>query len=923
MQTPAIRLLCRQSSMLRIGLFASTCFTLIACGGGGGGSGGGTPTPTLPANVAPSAAFTTTPASGTAPLTVNTDATDSNDTDGIISSYSWDFSGTRATGVTATHTFNDPGTYTITLTVTDDDGATGTTTAAVTVEASMQTFTLSGDISILQSTSVDTDVHDRLTANTSNNNFDAAQELSNPAILGGFVNLPNTGSSTGDLFTSGDSGDFYRVSLTGQEAITLNIADSGADLDLRLYDSSRVLLDSSLGITPTESLEVSQPGTYFVKVFPFSGASNHVLLIGQNALISAQRPISRLSDPFIPGELILQPTSQSVSRNLNSIVGSTSNREPSLALPIRQALASTQATTVSLPAGATMTASQRARMQTLIQLKHAHSDTDVEWAEPNVLMQAHATPNDSFFNSQWHNNNINLPLAWDTTTGSSDVIVAVLDTGVLLNHPDLASQLTNGYDFISDPSRARDGDGIDANPDDDGDLNFGGSSSFHGTHVASTVAAQTDNNMGVSGASWQTRIMPLRVLGVDGGSSFDIAQAIRFAAGLSNSSGTAPPEPADIINLSLGSPFFSQATADAINDARDAGVIVVASAGNDASSDPFYPASNAGVVSVAATTITDQQANYSNSGSMIDVAAPGGSNVSDLNGDGIADGVISTSGYDSGGTVTFAYAAQAGTSMSAPHISGVIALMKAIHPGMTPAAFDTALQNGDLTDDLGNSGRDDIFGHGLINAQKAVLAAQQMGSGSGTNPGPVVSASPSTLNFGMFITSLTTTLRNIGGDTATINSVTADQPWVSIQAPSSVDGLGEYEFTIDRASLTDGAYQATVTVTSNANTATINLLMQVSSVQFTADAGLFYLILVDEANDSVLPAVLTQINDGVYPFSIANVPAGRYRLFAGTDADDDDDDETRCDAGESCGAFPSLDSPQFINVDADAANMNF
>ena len=326
------------------------------------------------------------------------------------------------------------------------------------------------------------------------------------------------------------------------------------------------------------------------------------------------------------------------------------------------------------------------------------------------------------------------------------MIVAVIDTGVLLAHPDLDNQLTTGYDFISNVQQANDGDGPDPDPNDPGDLAFGGSSSFHGTHVAGPIAAESDNAQGVAGVAWQSRIMPLRVLGIDGGTPFDVIQAVLYAAGMTNQSGTLPLQPADIINMSLGSNFSSQSEQAIVDQVRAAGVIVVASAGNDASDIPSYPAAYNGVVSVAATTILNSAAPYSNFGATIDVAAPGGYNATDLNGDGIGDGVISAMGDDgSVGPVQFGYAALSGTSMAAPHVAGVAALMKAVHPNLTPDEFDNALAAGDLTDDLGTPGRDNIYGFGLINAQMAVLAALALATGQGSNPGPILTASASNL----------------------------------------------------------------------------------------------------------------------------------------------------------------------------------
>ena len=249
------------------------------------------------------------------------------------------------------------------------------------------------------------------------------------------------------------------------------------------------------------------------------------------------------------------------------------------------------------------------------------------------------------------------------------------------------------------------------------------------------------------------------------------------------------------------------------------------------------------------------------------MAAPGGSNVTDLNGDGIGDGVISAMGDDSSTGIEFGYASLSGTSMAAPHVAGVAALMKALHPALTPAQFDAALRTGDLTDDLGTAGRDDQFGHGLINAQKAVLAAQNMANNQGANPGPILTSSASTLNFGGFINTLPLTLRNVGTGNISITSVGTNQTWATVVGPGSADGLGTYQINLDRSGLTDGAYQSTVTIVSDANNLNVTLIMQVSSTNFAANAGLHYVILVDDNGDTVLPAVLVNATNGAYPFN--------------------------------------------------------
>ena len=936
------RYLPSRSILKPIAYTASACLALgllSACGGGGSSrSPAPAPAPTPAVNQAPTAAFSVSTTSGNAPLLVSVDAGASSDVDGEVATYVWDFAGTPGVGTTAQHLFSDAGSYDVRLTVTDDDSASGAATRTITVSASVSTASVSGIVKIAASTAIDRDVNDRLTTALSNNSFDEAQPIASPVTLGGYANVADAGEPTGILFKDGDTNDFYQVNFSGGEIILLSIAEAAADLDLRLWDASQNLVDASVGTTTTESIEVSARGTYYIEVTALAGASNYVLNVGNkatsngqlaSALVAMQRKPDRLSDPFVTGEVIFKSTgsgvgdilSQHAMQQLSHAQGPIlAAYDPFADQVVNPAQAPGSLYTPALPVDGHVDSTLMRRYQTLLMIKALSQRDDIDYAEPNLVVHGHAEPNDTFFGSQWHYPAINLPLAWDVSTGSSDVIVAVVDTGVLIDHPDLASNLTAGYDFISDAARGRDGDGIDNDPDDPGDLEYGGSSSFHGTHVAGTIAATSDNNSGVAGVAWNARIMPVRVVGRDGGTTFDVMQGVRWAAGLSNDSGTVPDQPADIINLSLGSTFSSASGQDTFNAVRQAGILVIASAGNESSALPSYPAAYNGVISVSATTITNAIASYSNFGSSVDIAAPGGSNITDLNGDGFGDGVISTMGDDSGGAIQFGYALLSGTSMAAPHVAGVAALMKSMHPNLTPDEFDNALLAGDLTDDMGEAGRDDRYGHGIINAQKAVFASEQLANGQGTDPGPILAASTSILNFGAFATTLNMTMQNIGTGNVMITSATSSEPWLTIQDPASADGLGTYQLTLDRSALADGAYQAALAFTSDANDVDVTIIMQVTSLDLSADAGLHYVILVDSHGATVGPTDVITADQGEYAFALNDIPFGEYRLFTGTDSDDD---SFLCDAGEACGAYPTLDSPVELAINGDVGGLEF
>lgn len=911
---------------------ATLAVLLGACGGGGGSSGGSTPQSTPSP---PTASFTASPTDGLAPLAVSFDASASRDPDGTVTDYQWNFGDDSEAGggPTTSHTYEDTGQFTVTLTVTDDDGQSDSTTRTVRVRGA----TVSGVIRVAAGSGVDSDVNDQFTTPVGNNSFGAAQPVGNPLRLGGFVNIAGSGAEDGNFTVSGDPEDYYFVDLEGGERIVLSIGDPSADLDLELFNdaSPPELVDASISPTPEEDAPEDftedvtapdEPGGYFVRVVAASGASNYVLSISSDSQpAGVRRRAKRLTDPFVPDELLMTAGAREPVRRYR-IERARGGRHHNVVRADRASGATDmRVSRVQAAPGSRMSPALRARYRTLLAARDANRDAQTGTAEVNVLRQPLRVPNDDFYDFQWHYPAIELEQAWDLTTGAEpgnpQVVVAVVDTGVLLGHPDLQNQFLRddngqvvGFDFIQDAARANDGDGLDPNPDDPGDDGRGpGSGTFHGTHVAGTVAADSSNGIGVAGVSWEARLMPLRALGIDGGTTFDVMQAVRYAAGLSNISGTRPPRRADIINLSLGSDFYSETEQATLNEVRAAGVFVVASAGNGNSNVPSYPAAYDGVLSVAASTITDAQAPYSNFGATIDLAAPGGDFGTDADNNQRPDGVLSTLGNQTEDGIDFVAGFLQGTSMAAPHVSGVIALMKAVYPGLSPGEFEALLESGSLTDEAGAPGRDDQFGWGIVNARKAVETAVASGGGSS---GPALTLSTGTLNFQAFTRELEFTVDLLGDESVNV-TVTTDEPWVSAaQSTPSADGLGQYLVTVERADLTPDRYSATITIEADnvdVTTRTISVLMEVARTDVDADAGQHFVILVDPDGEESLAAQIVNAVNGEYTFSLRDVPPGEYRLFAGTDLDNDN---FICDGGEACGAYPSLSSPAIISVDA-------
>lgn len=348
-------------------------------------------------------------------------------------------------------------------------------------------------------------------------------------------------------------------------------------------------------------------------------------------------------------------------------------------------------------------------------------DSTVEYAEPDLRMFAHWTPSDPAYGWQWDLHDpvagIRAPGAWDRSSGQG-VTVAVLDTGYT-PHTDLLPNIVGGHDFIADAGRARDGGGRDASAIDEGDWRYAGecaapmanasNSSWHGSHVAGTIAAAANNGQGIAGIAYGARILPVRVLGKCGGYTSDIADGIIWAAGGQVSGAPGNGYPARVLNLSLGGTgACGQTYQNAINTARSLGALVVVSAGNDnADVANATPANCLGVMAIAATDTQGGKASFSNHGYGITLAAPG---------------VSIYSLYNTGTTVPAAqsYSYMQGTSMAAPHVAGVAALMFSVNPYLNDRDVERKLRASARPFPASCTN----CGVGLLDANAAVATAQ-------------------------------------------------------------------------------------------------------------------------------------------------------------------------------------------------------
>lgn len=424
----------------------------------------------------------------------------------------------------------------------------------------------------------------------------------------------------------------------------------------------------------------------FTLVFSQGGGAQDQLL---------ERRLSRGGQKYVPGEIIVKfkpGAKEDAIAKLNSRQG-TSVLYTNRRLGFRR---------LGVPRGKNIAA--------MVELYK--SNPNVAYAEPNYIAYAHWMPNDEFYSYQWHMDNsayggINAEAAWDIETGNTSVVVAVVDTGVAYENytesgrwwrrtryylaPDLAdTSFVPGYDFVNNDSHPNDDEG-------------------HGTHVTGTIAQSTNNGIGVAGVAFNCSIMPVKVLNSRGSGSYtDIADGIIWAA----------DNGAQIINMSLGGSSGSSALRDAVEYAYNEGVTIICSSGNDGSADTIsYPAAyDEFCIAVGATRYDEAVAAYSNGGQSLDLVAPGGDLSVDQNNDGYGDGVLQQTFGSSTGDMGYWF--YEGTSMAAPHVSGIAALLLANGVVSTPGEVREALQS--TAEDHGPVGWDSEYGWGIVDAYAAL-----------------------------------------------------------------------------------------------------------------------------------------------------------------------------------------------------------
>jgi serine protease len=841
-------------------------------------------------------------------------------------------------------------------------------------------YSVSGTVSVLETAAVDSDTNDpNAKSYLSNDDFSLAQTITNPVILIGHLTLQYEGPP-GPNYDAGDLSDVYRVKLKAGQVIELDFsADPDTfDIDLFVYNTSGRLLGSSIGTNRYECIRISNDGDYFVKAEVYESTSYndsvYQLRISTPGTGGNCSEVTSANSNIIPKQIIAAPVISTIKKSGNEAVtkalsltpaerliagNGTGERASLFTLP--ETSSQRTATLKALQAApksngrALKTAgyaalsdplldpSSREVLETIVHAKAMMASGRYAYAFPNTrvystqttpLIGSYPTNDREYSRQRWHYEMISMPAAMQALIGmpvqpTQRPIVAVVDTGVVLDHPDLQANLIGGYDFVSNVSNAGDGNGIDGNPDDS--ARPASNPSFHGTHVAGTIAAQTFNNSGGASVAPMALIMPLRVLGESGGSLYDIMQAIRFAARLPNDSNTLPPRRADVINLSLGgSGACAPQVAQLFSEVRSAGSVLVIATGNDSERDSLAPvgspANCAGAIAVGAVDATRKRSFFSNGGPEIAIVAPGGDVTVSTTGNGEPDGIFSTVASYQNGVRTPTFTQMMGTSMATPHAAGMIALMRWVNPNISVGTIESLIRSGALTEDLGPRGVDVEFGYGLLNAKLAVdaaIASLTSGPTPGTpvNPPPPapgkVEASPISISLGSLRSDAELVVQRIGATTEYVASVSASGAAISV-APKAgqVDSnkLGVYIVTANRNALAIGqsSFLSVDILTSTGRTIKVPVNIERRSGNSVGNFGPLYVLALDADQDQLVlyaTALVTEAVNGVYQYTIQlDRPVGgrapqKIMIFAGSDLDNDN---AICTRGEACGAFPIL-----------------
>jgi serine protease len=534
--------------------------------------------------------------------------------------------------------------------------------------------------------SIDSDHNDPNQSFLSNNI--TPQILTSPVSLSGLV-LAKNSCQAGRLCADGDKIDKFLLNLNYGDHIRIEVLKGEIDIELHADNSASSLQVSNIVSAPNINTEFTIPSNKVsagqfqldIKLNPLANKAQYIVHIEAEEVFIPQN--------YQPGKLIILWESSTTPELVDISDPRISN--PALSRSRR-----------SLPqARSDLTRQAGVKSVSFNYYRKAFSVNPFQWPLEQQNIQQLWTP-----------------LAVRGQLPGANTTVAVLDTGLYQQHSNLAGLITHsGYDFISDPVNSGDHTGWDSDSSDPGDKDL----SYHGSHVTGIIAAQPNSDSSaesMQGIAWGAEIMPLRVLGLNGGTSYDLIQALRYAAGLKNDSGKLPDKPADIINLSLGGSQFSVAEQATVNEVIESGAIIVAAAGNQGEEKVNYPAAYKDVIAVGATDKLDQVAAYSNWGTFIDIVAPGGNCLDTTCSGGVYSLAATGSAQGYYDSRQPSWRSISGTSMATAHVSALLAVARSYLPALDAKQLNQLIESGSITTDMNESGFDKKTGWGKLSSEK-------------------------------------------------------------------------------------------------------------------------------------------------------------------------------------------------------------
>ena len=808
----------------------------------------------------------------------------------------------------------------------------------VQVEDLKDTFTLTQTLFVSSTTDLDGDVPVPMNNGVGyttipNNTIEDARTLITPTEVTGFIGdklvevivrdedgnvvFDDEGNVSYNSLQTNDPEDWYKVDTVAGLQITLAVEDYQEEVvddagntttvinkaTLLLYNSSGGLVNFSYTASSTDeyqTINLPSSGVYYPVVKKDDGASKYTLILAPGA--STASTFTSSKNAFAQGEFIsYMPFSDNfdpdtyediypefnenealnqklVSINKTSFMGL---RVVDFDLNQEYATVYGNDTYLDSPNFIGNNPDQIIYLKQWKLLQHYKKLNPKLNLEFNQIHRKLGFVKDTYWDYQWGLQLIGLDKVLNATGQEvKNVAVGVIDTG----SPSVTSTawttshfLNGGYDFL-ESNDSNDGDGPDGDPTDTVDV----ASGSHGTHVGSTIAAANDGN-NINGFGIYS--VPLRVFGRDGGAfSSDVIAAMLYSAGLPNSTGQTytGSVPLKVVNLSLGSigGGCSSSYRNAISDVTDNGVTVVSSSGNSAEEFPNskgYPASCPNVISVAAVDPLSGRAYYSTFNEDVDVAAPGGTTGTDLNGDGQSDGILAFDGSES-----LSY--YQGTSMASPHAAGAIALIYALKPEWDPVQMDAFIRSGYFTNDIGVEGKDDEFGYGLINLDKAFTNLIDGGLDF-----TYATINPGSFNFGYTDTEETITISKVGTGELSVAQVISSDSSVTTVAALDIDsnGFGTYKVTLTRGEVPPGTYTGSILAELSDETQTNVTFTYSSGPERTSpEIGYITASLYDD-NDEYYRGWRIQMPEGGIRFSVSDIDTGTYYWFFSTNIDDD------------------------------------